>query len=289
MGHVLLVTSTPRSISRDSEEAHEVQAAWPPGNVPEMWIVHTIESTRSAHGLHEADLMMYVDRVTGKLILMAEMVGEHQEHINLTEGEELELWQSPWELRQKMRVDLMVEVLRDMKEHEADWSTITAARAWLQSARVVARNDSQMTLDKIQSCWTRAPICTSVVIVFWQRYLYRLGTLEGPPGPQIPGQKILPLDLILRWMPLKADRGLPGELLGVMKEVGWVSVSQIPRIFRPIMISRPVFATEPPMEPVTSQRPPAAKADLPAGPVGVGETTAQDTDVPGSPMPIKAA
>merc|ERR1719444_21938 len=47
--------------------------------------------------------------------------------------------------------------------------------------------------------------------------------------------------LILRYMPLKADRALPGDLLKCMRECGWLGVSQVPRVFRQAMIPQPAM------------------------------------------------
>ena len=39
--------------------------------------------------------------------------------------------------------------------------------------------------------------------------------------------KAASLDFILKWMPLKADRGLPGDLVTAMQSAGWVRVAQV--------------------------------------------------------------
>jgi len=242
MGHVLLVLSAPISILRASGEGHFLQEAWPPGDVEEIWKVRTLESTRAEEGLHEADLLLYVDQSTGQLLLLGEVQIDNT--LVLMENEQVELWQSPAELRAQIRVDLMQKVLMEMKINEASWNYVTAARAVLSSARLVGPGpDPERTMDVVRACWKREPICTSVVIIFWQRYLCELAaagldiTIGGLPPLR---HSARPLDLILQWMPLKADRGLPGDLLGAMRTAGWVSVAQVPRIFRPM-----VFATNP--------------------------------------------
>jgi len=96
----------------------------------------------------------------------------------------------------------------------------TAARALLKTA-AVSRSKSlrngmsrAQLLRELQDCWDEAPICTSVVVVFWQQYLCMHARATGQQE----------LDLILKWMPLKADRGLPGDLVNAMRRSGWVAM-----------------------------------------------------------------
>lgn len=243
MGHVLLVVQPPSNIWRHSPEAHELQAAWPPGDVPELWLLRTLESTRAEEGLHESTMMLYVERGTGKLMLIGEITADGG--LALSEHEAVELWQSPAELRSSLRVDLMAEAVVQMKEHERSWSSVTAARAVLRSARIEPRApyEKAQAMEKIKASWFREPICTSVAIIFWQRYLKSLAEAAAPV------KDIDPFDLILKWMPLKADRGLPGDLLGTMKQAGWVSVPQIPRIFRPLVVANHVAPRPLPQKP----------------------------------------
>lgn len=236
MGHVLLVLAPPANVIRQSEEGQSLQAVWPSADVEEIWRVRTLESTRSEQGLHEAEMLLYVERNSGQLLLVGEL--QQDGTLVLTEHEAVELWQSPTELRSQLRMDLMLKVLAEMKANEASWSSVTAMRAAISSARLTA--GSSETMETVRACWAREPICTSVVIVFWQRYLCEVCT-EGSGDP---------LDLILKWMPLKADRGLPGDLLGAMRSVGWVTVAQVPRIFRP-MVFPGMAAQSPPPPDVT--------------------------------------
>jgi len=152
----------------------------------------------------------------------------------LTDPEQVELWQSPTELRAQIRLDLMAKVITEMKLNQACWSHVTAARSVLTSARIVPTEDRNRTMEHVRFCWTREPICTTLVIVFWQRYICELVQNSVPLAC---GQNADALDLIMRWMPLKADRSLPGDLLGAMRCGGWVSLAQIPRIFRPMVFA----------------------------------------------------
>lgn len=232
LGHVVLVLSPPTNVLRYSQEGLSLQAVWPDKEVEEIWRVCTLESTRAETGLHEAEMLLYVDRSEGKLILIGEL--QNDGTLVISEHEPVELWQSPAELRSQLRVDLMSRVRSEMKANEASWSHVTVARAVFSSAQLTSGapgTPPEQTLDMVKACWMREPICTSVVIIFWQRYLYELAASAVDNTHQHT------LDLILRWMPLKADRGLPGDLLGAMREVGWVTVPQVPRIFRPMVFS----------------------------------------------------
>lgn len=44
------------------------------------------------------------------------------------------------------------------------------------------------------------------------------------------------MEMILRWMPVKADRGLPGDLVAAFRSSGWIPIGQVPRIFRPLVL-----------------------------------------------------
>jgi len=232
MGHVLLILSPPYSVWRHSEEGEELKVAWPPGDVDEIWRVKTLECTRAEQGLYEAEMLLYIDRSSGQLRLIAEL--QQDGTLVLTDPEQVELWQSPTELRAQIRLDLMAKVITEMKLNQACWSHVTAARSVLTSARIVPTEDRNRTMEHVRFCWTREPICTTLVIVFWQRYICELVQNSVPLAC---GQNADALDLIMRWMPLKADRSLPGDLLGAMRCGGWVSLAQIPRIFRPMVFA----------------------------------------------------
>merc|ERR1712010_306366 len=94
---------------------------------------------------------------------------------------------------------------------EASWSYKTAARAVFKSAKLSRRKSREELMDKVQGYWETAPICTSIVTAFWQRFLVKLAQATGQ----------CEANMILKWMPLKADRVLPGDLVETMKKCGW--------------------------------------------------------------------
>merc|ERR1719240_250253 len=114
-----------------------------------------------------------------------------------------------------------------MRSCDANWSAATAVRAFFKSARVVVKTDRAKTLAKLVQCWRKKPICTSVAIVCWQRYLCKLAFVHTAG---LSDETADPLGFILRWMPLKADRVLPGDLINTLKKVGWTPLSKIPYV-----------------------------------------------------------
>jgi len=226
MGHVLLVMESPRGVHRGSKEAGRFQSVWPrlrrsaTDDVKVLWIVRTLESTRNEDGLHDTDQLIYMDG-KGRMFLAAE---EQFEKFVVPEGQvQIQAWQSPPALRNDFRVDIMNGILADLIQHEANWSWSTAVRAFFLSANMQDASEDG-TLREIQSCWSADPICSSLVIVFWQRYLCKLAELYNVSrSPMVP--EVLEIDWILKWMPLKSDRALPGELLSAMQQCGWIIIS----------------------------------------------------------------
>merc|ERR1719313_3283716 len=90
-------------------------------------------------------------------------------------------------------------------------------------------------LEEIKECWEKEPICTSVVVTFWQRYLVKLAMSFVVSS----GDLIDPAALVLKWMPLKSDRVLPGELFATLQACGWVMLAQVPKVLQPAVM-RPV-------------------------------------------------
>jgi len=263
LGHVLVVIAPPLCIRRDSKAAVELSAAWPSDEaIKELWQVPTMDCSRQSPGLHQTESLLYVERISGKMILAGEVSPESK--LILNEYESVELWQSPRKLRESLRFDLMQEVVADMREHrDLDWSTMTVARAVMSSAWAVAKPTHEQTMESIEEYWTVAPICTSVVITFWQRYLVKLaGVVVSKKGPDL---KVEPAELVMRWMPLKADRVLPGDLMATLSSCGWVSMVQIPRIFQPPVC----YAPPPGMQLPPARRPlpmfPMKREDCDAG------------------------
>jgi len=161
-------------------------------------------------------MLLYVQPKTGRFSLIGELSSDGST-LSLFESEAVELWQSPVEVRSQFRVDIMGQVLTEMKAAEQSWSYATAARAVLKSAALRGRKNRATLLRDMQECWDEAPICTSIVIIFWQRYLCHFAHAVGQRE----------LDLVLKWMPLFADRGLPGDLTSSMKKCGWTCLDKL--------------------------------------------------------------
>lgn len=216
MGHVLLVLAPPVPILMNSREACELQDIWPAENVQCIWRIPTVESTRSNIGLHQSQMLAHLESDTGRLILIGEIAGlDPSGALSSIESEVAEVWQSPKELRLRLCANKMSEVLREMLACQSSWSLTTAARAVFKSAGLAWSNDEMEFMAEVEESWETAPICTSVVISFWQRYLCKCARETGQSE----------MNAILKWMPLKADRGLPGELMATLQRCGWRSVN----------------------------------------------------------------
>jgi hypothetical protein len=238
MGHVLLVAAPPRGVSMNSPEGVLLQNVWPAPNVRMLWIVPTMESCRAQEGFHETEYFVYIDGM-GQILFQGENAfGEDDPLTKYVEPQIVQVFQSPRKLRENFRPQIMHNVLNAMRDRQASWSWSTAVRAFLFSAEMQHRESSQQdTLNDIRKCWLTDPICTSVVIVFWQRYLCELAAEQNAMHNQ--NQSSTALDWIMAWMPLKADRSLPGDLLNSLETCGWNYVSGAPRIEECHLLARP--------------------------------------------------
>jgi hypothetical protein len=265
MGHVMVVVGQPRSILRNSPEACQFFDCWP-ADVSEVWMIRTIECTSKEPGLFEVDSLFYVRRDIGELMVWGEV--QHDGEIVLTSPHEpIEVFQSPSELRAELRCDLMVDVVKDMHATLGNWSAATAARAIVRQGSQVLSGGNRKVLRDMSSCWSKEPICTSVVIIFWQMYLCRFAAAINATRPE--AHRIDPADMIRRFMPLKADRVLPGSLLKSMRENGFVVVAQVPKIFKSVLLTdiqhvppmqqmQPLAAAQEHVPPMQQMQPPAA-------------------------------
>jgi hypothetical protein len=178
-----------------------------------VWIVKAGDTCRTAEGFNESTVFMYVD-TRGQILIFGEVSQDDNSLIEYEIPAPVHFYCCPPELREHCRPEDMKAILIQMGVREASWSWGTAVRAFLLSADVYDDAD----LENIKKCWNAAPICTSVVIIFWQRYMCKLADAL-PDGDA--------MDWILAWMPLMADRTLPGELLSTMQRCGWILIDSI--------------------------------------------------------------
>lgn len=218
-GHVLLALSQPFRIDLDSAEAQELpDNVWPQLKTPvnEIWSVRTMESTRRAAGIHVSDLLFCVDPVTRDILIVGDRSVDREDY-GVADLERIEVWQSPQRFRSDLRVDFMADVVEEMRGRSSSWSITTAARAIFYSAAAFNNTNRALLLDELRACWGKDPICTSVIIVFWQMYLCKIAEETGQRA----------IDYIMQLMPLKSDRVLPGELLSSMKLCGWTNTCRV--------------------------------------------------------------
>jgi len=210
MGHVLLVASHPRPVQKRSAVGKAFQEFRENGDNA-LFMVGIVECSRSEEGLTENDLVLSVDKA-GRVKMCGEVSYDGEDMFHHEQSKEVHIWQSPSCFRgSSLRLDVMCMVLQDMRSNQQNWSWSTAVRAFLFSGEISSHSASSMTMKDIEDSWKTEPICTSVVVIFWQRYLQKLASLESTD----------PLHLILQFMPLLADRVLPGELHSTMLTKGW--------------------------------------------------------------------
>jgi len=210
MGHVLLVVAGPQPISRRSDVGSVFPEIFECSG-RSLYCVDVIECSRGAEGLCEVKVLLSLDR-NGQVFLCGEHSEKECEIGKSEEPEEVHIWHSPPLFRgSSFRHDVMSSVLHEMRSSQQNWSWSTAVRAFFFSGEISGNMGKSITMKEIQDGWQAEPICTSIVITFWQRYLAKVATLEC----------IDPLQLILQVLPLKADRALPGELFSAMLSRGW--------------------------------------------------------------------
>mmetsp|Transcript_110744 Transcript_110744/g.195689 ORF Transcript_110744/g.195689 Transcript_110744/m.195689 type:complete len:258 (+) Transcript_110744:2-775(+) len=229
-GHVLLVTAGPRRIQKRSRSSLQFREIWPPGRVQEIYRVPVIESARSSEGMEQSELLLYIDAKSGKILVLGEVSDKGVISVaEIEPPEEVELWQCPEELRNPKYRDIKEAVFAELKQNQANWSWATAVRALVLDAGVGRARSKEATrsehLQEVQSCWQGNPICTSVPIIFWQKFLCQLGETSG--ALEQPLSTMTAYDMILKYMPLMADRVLPAELFKVMLGSGWTNLQRM--------------------------------------------------------------
>lgn len=206
-GHALLVTGVPEVTLESSELRERLGEHWP-RTAESLLKVPVVESCRASAGLHRTALLLH--HHSGRFDLVGEIDAEDELHYYYSQ-ETVDVWQSPAPLRSRFCQRTMRSVLAHMAAREADWSYATAVRAFLRPAALELDADDADVVAQARASWTTAPICTSVPIVFWQRYLCRMAGSSGASEATF----------IRRWMPVSADRTLPEELSAALQRCGW--------------------------------------------------------------------
>jgi len=208
MGHVLLAVSEPQPVSAKSSIG-EIFREFSGDGKNRLVRVNVVECARQRPDLSECSLILFITSEGGVFVC-----GEDDGDLfKYDEPEEMHIWHCPSTFRgkQNFNVDIMHQVLGDMRANSCTWSWATAVRAFLLSGELAPDADVPITLKEIQASWQVEPICSSIVVTFWQRYLHRIAEIKHDDS----------LELIMKHMPLKADRVLPGELLQSLLSSGW--------------------------------------------------------------------
>merc|ERR1719433_1588870 len=216
-GHMMLIVEKPRCVTLDSQTGRWLQPVWPHG-VRELWLVQAQEITRGRPGLHSADLpLLGGHNHPGSLTLLGEI---YDGNADMTD-QVVEVWQIPEHIKSTFSEVLFRETLEDMLQSGSKgWSWTTAARSVLKSESHCLLDQTMQAerlLHHVKEAWDAEPICTSVVVTFWQRYLVKFAKINNPPELN----DVKAADLILQCMPLKADRCLPSVVMSAMDRCGW--------------------------------------------------------------------
>lgn len=104
----------------------------------------------------------------------------------------------------------------EVEQQKLHWSLRTATRAVIRRARIAAAeyagDDGLRRLAaELRELWEQDPICTTVPIRVWQRYLFRVWK----------GDDCMSASEVLRVIPLKGDRTLPSELWACLLDTGF--------------------------------------------------------------------
>mmetsp|Transcript_29893 Transcript_29893/g.58685 ORF Transcript_29893/g.58685 Transcript_29893/m.58685 type:complete len:543 (-) Transcript_29893:214-1842(-) len=234
LSHVMLVTSAPVSVPPSF--LVKLKPLWPGDCMPEIWRVATLECTRSVAGMHSAEMLLAVTPRDRQLRILGELDKTGQ--VTVCFGM-VELWQSPEDVRAALCADLVNSIVAGLSASQACWSATTAIRAAVMSSEPVEKSTAVETLQEIQACWYKPPICTSVVITFWQQYLCLLVArspldcldMEHRSSTSFSANAVEAVGLIYKFMPLLADRTLPGDLVRSMRDCGWVCLPYLPHVF----------------------------------------------------------
>merc|ERR1712232_753404 len=113
LGHVMLATSRTRRVYAGTEESAKLSAVWPSPSIDAVWLVGTAECKRAARdGIHVSCHILYLDE-SGEIMTAAEEL--EGQFLKFTTPMKVEVWQSPQEMRNNLHIDIMREVLADIR------------------------------------------------------------------------------------------------------------------------------------------------------------------------------
>jgi len=116
----------------------------------------------------------------------------------------------------------------EVEQQKKGWSLRTASRAVVSKAVGASRlardeyaGEAEATrlASELRAHWACDPICTTVPIRVWQRYIFKIWD----------GDDVAAASEVLRVMPCRGDRTLPSELWSTLLESGlWSEVVLVP-------------------------------------------------------------
>jgi hypothetical protein len=190
----------------------------------------TIESTAQAQGedvvWYPAQYYIARNRQTGEALFVADMPHGSDE-IELADPMPVKLLLHPFRpghAGSPLDLTMFREAVEECAVGSKAWSLKTAAKGMTRRRKAGFVMDESNypdpesraeLLDEIHRRWKGKPICTSVIIKVWQRYL-EIAAGGDPDASDLAAQ------YILRFMSLWSDSTLPSGLLKELSMCNWV-------------------------------------------------------------------
>jgi len=180
------------------------------------------------HSVHDSNRAVRGVRRSGRASSAGIMPGDHlTERFVESDGSVLAIFRSDIR-RKKLDEEAFENAVSEVEQQKLGWSLRTASRAVMSKAvgnsrfckdEYAGEAGMQRMSAELRAHWAKDPICTTVPIRVWQRYLFEVWD----------GDDMAAAAEVLRVMPCRGDRTLPSELWAALLETGlWSEVELLP-------------------------------------------------------------
>ena len=196
-------------------------------------MVRVLESTQGRRGVHWYTAALAVLPSSPGLWMFGEL-RDKGKWVTISPPRRFEILQAPARARCQMASPKALETFKtaciDTKNATratptSNWSLRTAVVSFFLSP-FQARLRKTPRPDALRGHWAVPPICTSVCIEAWQRFLLASAATDAQG-----------CDSIIDVVPCRADRTLPRTFLQLLKQRGWRRVTDLPLFFVPCDVS----------------------------------------------------
>jgi hypothetical protein len=216
-------------MKRDPVATKVIKESAPELEGMDIFSCHTIECSARLRGQDSVwyPAMAYFarNRKTGEATMVAD-IPDGEEQIELISPVKVKLLLHPCRPGHsgpEFDATTFRKAVETCAEMSQKWSLRTAANGVLNRRKIQSLDiadypdprSRQELLEEIHKRWDNRPICTSVIIMVWQRYFEMIAG-SGPQAADMAVQNIL------RWMPLLSDKTLPSALIKELSKCGWV-------------------------------------------------------------------